>query len=154
MFPYLAATDVDRGPTAMSVALDVTAWYHPSSGVEISGTPLSLMALARLLERPGATPMVVLRTRGHNGDGRLITELHLTSHPGAVHIEVQGHRLVIGGGAEQLRVLAKNVASFATHRDPGDHAHVEYYETPSDWTPHYLAPGAEPLILKFRHEPG
>jgi hypothetical protein len=119
----------------MTVSLDVSAWYS-SSGVEISGTSQSLIALARLLERPEDAPVVMLRARGS----------------GAVHIDVQGH---IRGGAEQLGVLAQHIAFFATHGDPDDpldHAHVEYYETPPDWT-HYLAPSAEPLILSFHRKP-
>ncbi len=139
----------------MTLSLGVSAQYHPNAGVSIEGTPRSLIALARVLEQPAAGPVVILKARGDSDAGRALTELRLTASSGPVEIEVRGRRLAIRGGAEQLRVLAQNVAWFASHGDPddpGDHSHVEYYEVPADSPPHYLAPSAEPLILAFQRD--
>jgi hypothetical protein len=71
----------------------------------------------------------------------------VTSGPVSIHHDRQ--TVTIGGGAEQLSLLGRNIAWFAEHantKDSGDHIHLEHLRGSHDY---YIAADALPLIVRL-----
>ena len=114
-----------------------------SGEMELSGTAFELLRLVEVILSgvgtyeldTSADPSPYQRTLS-------LIDVVRTAGKASIAVASNDEKLEIGGGADELKILASNIEGLASTQDPSYHLHIEYF--PDHF---YLSERSEPLVV-------